>query len=118
MPPKNEAQGHDEGPGHIEKQGQVSSVFTDDETKENVQPPHSNSTNYNNERRIPNKDEHCPQSGSHPSQGSAQSTANQQSGESAKPAETYISLIAKVILPSVCISINEVTLVYVYWKVH
>ena len=92
LPPKTETQGHYEGQGNIEKQGKVSSVFTDDEAKQNVQPLHSNN-NYNDARRIPN-----PESDSQLSQGSTQSTANpiQQNGESVKPAETYISLIAKV----------------------
>ena len=104
MSPKNETQGHNEGQGHIEKERQVNSIFTDGEAKENVQPLHLNSENYNNARVIQNKDENNPpQSDSQFTQGSAQSTAkrSQQSGESAKPAETYISLIAKVLLVSV-----------------
>ena len=99
MPPKDEAQGHDEGQGHLEKQGQVGRVFTNGEAKENVEPLNANNNSHNSKRRIVNKDEHIPESVSQLNQGSNHSTAScsQQSGESTKPAETYISLIAKVI---------------------
>ena len=99
MPPKDETQGHDEDQGHLEKQGQVGLVFTNGEAKENVEPLNWNNNNNNSTRRIQNIDEHIPESDSQLNQGSNHSSTScsQQSGESTKPAETYISLIAKVI---------------------
>ena len=105
---KDDTQGHDAGQTHAEKQGQVRRAFTDDEAKENIQPLNSN---YSGARSVPSKDEHVQDLGCQPNQSSKQSTAScsQQSGESAKPAETYISLIAKVILLSVYFTILKVT---------
>ena len=113
MPPKDEAQGHDEGQSHLEKQGQVGQVFINGEAKENVEPLNWNNNSCNSTGGILNKDEHIPESDSQLNQGSNHSVASC-SGESTKPAETYISLIAKVIKTLICIFHSKMTLRYVY----